>query len=77
MTIATDSLLLAAPDVKVEAGAEKKRPSISIVAYSGGVMRRSTSTAWMPRDRFRCSRIMIPASAAWWATARRRYETAD
>lgn len=39
MTITADNLLLAAPDVEVEAGAEPKRPSISIVAYSGGVMR--------------------------------------
>lgn len=36
---ATDNLLLAAPEVAIEAGGKSKRPRISIVAYSGGVMR--------------------------------------
>ncbi len=40
MTVtALHKMLLSAPDVAVEAGAEPKRPRISIVAYSGGVMR--------------------------------------
>ncbi len=34
-TIATDNLLLAAPEVAIEAGGEPKRPRISIVAYTG------------------------------------------
>ncbi|MBI1370750.1 MAG: hypothetical protein GC162_19095 [Planctomycetes bacterium] len=38
-TIATESLLLAAPEVAIEAGGEPKRPRISIVAYTGGMMR--------------------------------------
>ncbi len=37
--IATDNLLLAAPEVAIEAGGEPKHPRISIVAYTGGVMR--------------------------------------
>ena len=36
---ATDNLLLAAPEVAIVAAGERKRPSISIVAYGGGVMR--------------------------------------
>ncbi|MBN2582003.1 MAG: Mu-like prophage major head subunit gpT family protein, partial [Planctomycetes bacterium] len=32
-------LVLAARDVRVEAGAERRRPHISIVAYTGGIMR--------------------------------------
>ena len=35
----TDNLLLAAPEVAIEAGGEPRRPRISIVAYTGGVMR--------------------------------------
>jgi hypothetical protein len=36
----TDNMLLTAPEVEIEAGAERKgRPRISIVAYTGGVMR--------------------------------------
>lgn len=35
----TDNLLLAAPEVAIEAGGEPKRPRISIVAYTGGMMR--------------------------------------
>jgi len=38
-SVATDNLLLAAPEVAIEAGGEPKRPRISIVAYTGGVMR--------------------------------------
>ncbi|MBI1373921.1 MAG: hypothetical protein GC159_14455 [Phycisphaera sp.] len=37
-TTMTDNLLLAAPEVEIEAGAEPKRPRINIVAYSGGLM---------------------------------------
>ncbi len=39
--VATDNMLLAAPDVEIEAGAERSggKPRISIVAYTGGVMR--------------------------------------
>jgi len=35
----TDNLLLAAPEVAIEASGEPKKPRISIVAYTGGVMR--------------------------------------
>jgi len=35
---ATDNLMLAARDVRVEAG-EKRRPRINILAYTGGIMR--------------------------------------
>lgn len=38
-TIATDNLLLTAPEVAIEAGGEPKKPRISIVAYTGGMMR--------------------------------------
>jgi hypothetical protein len=38
-SIATEDLLLAAPEVQIEAGAESRRPRLSIVAYTGGVMR--------------------------------------
>lgn len=38
-SLITDNLLLAAPEVEIEAGAEPKRPRINIVAYTGGVMR--------------------------------------
>lgn len=38
-TVATDNLLLAAPEVAIEAGGEPKKPRISIVAYTGGMMR--------------------------------------
>ncbi len=37
-SIATDNLLLAAPEVAIEAGGEPKKPRISIVAYTGGLM---------------------------------------
>jgi len=35
----TDDLLLTAPEVGIEAGSEPNRPRISILAYSGGLMR--------------------------------------
>lgn len=38
-TIATDNMLLTAPEVAIEAGGEPKRTRISIVAYTGGMMR--------------------------------------
>lgn len=37
--VATDNMLLAAPEVRVEAGRERKQPTVSIVAYNGGIMR--------------------------------------
>lgn len=37
-SIATDNLLLAAPEVAIEAGGERKKPRISVVAYTGGLM---------------------------------------
>lgn len=39
MATVTDNMLLAAPEVRIEAGRERKQPSVSIVAYNGGIMR--------------------------------------
>lgn len=38
-TTVAENLLLTAPEVAIEAGGTKRQPKISIVAYSGGVMR--------------------------------------
>lgn len=38
-TTVAENLLLTAAEVAIEAGATKRQPKISIVAYSGGVMR--------------------------------------
>ncbi len=37
-TIATENMLLAAPEVAIEAGGEPRKPRINIVAYTGGLM---------------------------------------